>query len=190
MNNLSLNIITCPDTENSASAAAIAHRHSQSHSTPTKMFEIWRHTGFDQQSNQTSFSNCIFGPKGVENVLSIEYTGEIFTLTAFTIYVDETTDIRETEYFIALKEPSSGSFANQDKSQTAADESFWEDIKAKLRPQLLKGRTISGRTARLLLSGSGANDPTLLNILQSSPIFSRQTYTFNGSTARYTYLIY
>ncbi|APA14642.1 hypothetical protein sscle_13g094120 [Sclerotinia sclerotiorum 1980 UF-70] len=88
----------------------------------------------------------MFGLNGAENVFSIEDSGGTFPLTAITIYIDETTSTQGTIIGIT---------ANEDKSQITANESVWEDIKAKLRTSLLEVETTVDHTARLLLSGSG-----------------------------------
>jgi hypothetical protein len=181
--NLSLNIISCPDTEHSAYAAAIAQRHAQYHAMAlggqSNISDSHYHSmvlsgrswnGISGQPNLSDPSACVFGPHGVEDIISIEYTGEIFTLTQFQMFVGSTIyipNLPPSKYFIAIR--TSSSSTNDSASQVTDDEIFWETIRTKIRPTLVEQRTVPHHIMRLLINTPAfINSTHLLHILEST----------------------
>jgi hypothetical protein len=88
----------CPDTEDSANAAALARRHAQ--------FNY-------RESNFTSSTECTLGPFGAEEVFRVEYTGSIFAFLLFRFYVGKQISFQAySKHFVASRNSSTNSSNN------------------------------------------------------------------------------
>jgi hypothetical protein len=144
--------IACSGTESSANAATLAQRHGQF---------LYNHP------NSTSTTECISGPFGIEEVISVDYTGSVLAFHMFDLHDGRQTSFQKhKEYFVALKN-SSTTFSN---AQAAEDQSllFWENVKSSIRSLVVQHRFIRRRILRLVVSGTASHDQELLEALRSA----------------------
>lgn len=148
-----LHSIACFDAESSANAAALAYRHAQFHSN---------------NPNVSSTTECIFGPFGAEEVISVDYTGSVLTLHTFELFVGKQISFQKyTKHFAALRNSTGSSLSNIDVTEDQAH-LFWENVTSNIRTFIMRSRTLPQRVLRLVLTGSASHDLDLLNTLQSA----------------------
>jgi hypothetical protein len=151
---VSLHISSCGDIEDSAIAATIATRFSQ--------FSPKR------DENMTS-AECMLGLFGVEEVVVVDYTKDVFALSIFQLNTGKQTWSEDRpdrkEHFVAIRNSSN---TISELGSDNEDTSFWDDIKTGIRQTALRRTVIHDRTLRLVLQGPPSLNLKVLSTLHSA----------------------
>jgi len=148
---ISLHPLPCGDIEESSIGATIA----------TRFLEFPR----DRDMTMTS-SKCILGSFGLEEVITVEYTQDVFAFSVYKFFIgDKTWNYKREGNFIAVGNLSS----NIPKSGFERDEmGFWSKIVTGIRRVALHRTVLHDRTLRLVLHGPSSLRPKVLSTIHAA----------------------
>ncbi|KAH6671869.1 hypothetical protein B0J14DRAFT_594546 [Halenospora varia] len=126
-----------------------------------------RHTQFFQKPQDfTTPTECILGNFNMEEVVAIDYTGDVFTSEIFQLYIGhETWSIRSNQSFIMVRASSSTASTELQYEKKR----FWGEIETRMRRMMIDATVaIPSRSIRLVLTGSSATDGEMLSVIQNA----------------------
>lgn len=148
---VSLHPSSCGEIEKSSIAATIATRFSQ---FPP-----------DRGINMTS-AECILGSFGLEEVVTVEYTEDVFAFSIFKLFVGKQTwKYHGEEEFVAIRNISTN---NSGLDEDEDGMRYWNEIEMGIRQTALRRTMVDDRTLRLVLHGPSSLRPKVLSTIRAA----------------------